>query len=192
MRRSRGLVFSCIGLLALAGCSWFSKSEPPEPAPAPPPAVAPQPEAPPATSTDQQFLDIAIAGELAEVDLSKVAQRKGHHHLVRLFGEHMVAEHTQSKNRLLAVARGVNLTTSASLDAQEQAVRDQLASLNGAAFDRQYMAGQIKGHEDMIKLFQTEAQSGENPRLKAFAREQLPKLREQLRRARGVAKDVGA
>jgi putative membrane protein len=189
MRRSAGLTLSCIALLALAACSWFSKSEP-EPPPAPPAPVAAQPQGPP-PGTDQQFVDIATAGELAEIDLSRLAAKKGHHHLVRLFGEHMAAEHTQSKNRLLAVAHQVNITTSAANDSQEQAVRDQLASLSGANFDRQYISGQIKGHQDMVKLFETEAQAGESEQLRAFAKGMLPKLRQQLHRAAGVAKDVG-
>jgi putative membrane protein len=185
MRRSPGLTLSFVALLALAGCGWFGKSEPEPPPPPPPPPPAP------VASTDQQFIDIAVAGELAEIDLSRLAHRKGHHHLVRLFGDHMAAEHTQSKDRLMNVARRLNMTTSASLDSQEQAVREQLASLGGADFDRQYMAGQVKGHQDMVRLFETEAQSGGSPQLRKFAEQLLPKLRQQLHRAEGVAKDVG-
>jgi putative membrane protein len=194
MRRSAGLTLSFVALLMLAGCggsgwpNWF-QSEPPT-APQPTPPAAPPPAAP-AASTDQQFLDITTAGELAEIDLSRLAHQKGHHHLVRLFAEHMVAEHTHSKDRLLAVARRLNMTTSASLDSQEHNVHEQLASLHGSNFDRQYMAGQVKGHEDMVKLFETEVQSGENPELRAFAKGLLPKLRQQLHRAQGVANRVG-
>jgi putative membrane protein len=187
MRRSSGLTLCCVVLLALAGCSWFGKSEPEAPPPPPPPL----PQQAPVVSTDQQFVDIAAAGELAEIDLSRLAHRKGHHRLVRLFGEHMVAEHAQSKDRLLAAAKRVNITTSAALDSQEQAVHAQLGSLGGPDFDRQYISGQVKGHQDMIRLFETEAQSGENPQLKKFAQQLLPKLRQQLHRAEGVAKDVG-
>jgi putative membrane protein len=181
-----------MALVALAGCSsWhLFGSEPPPPAPAaPPPAAAPPPG--PVAGTDQQFIDIAAAGEMAEIDLSHLAHRKGHHHLVRLFAEHMVAEHTQSKDRLLGVARRLKMGTSASLDAQEQTVREQLASLGGSDFDRQYMSGQVKGHQDMVKLFETEAEAGESERLRAFAKGMLPKLRAQLHRAEGIAKDIG-
>jgi putative membrane protein len=46
--------------------------------------------------------------------------------------------------------------------------------------DSDYISSQIKAHHDAIALFKNESQNGQNPQLKAFARQTLPKLEHHL------------
>jgi putative membrane protein len=50
----------------------------------------------------------------------------------------------------------------------------------------------VKDHEDDIELFQQQADSGEDPDLRAFAEETLPRLREHLELAKEVQSQVTA
>ena len=45
---------------------------------------------------------------------------------------------------------------------------EHLSSLNGAEFDKACGRHAVEAHEKAIKLFRTEAQSGQDPELKAF------------------------
>jgi putative membrane protein len=46
--------------------------------------------------------------------------------------------------------------------------------------DSDYITSQIKAHQDAIALFKNESQNGQNPQLKAFAQQTLPKLEHHL------------
>jgi putative membrane protein len=56
----------------------------------------------------------------------------------------------------------------------------QLKEMGGASFDRAYLRDQKRAHEQAIKLFQTEAQSGTDADVKKFAATTLPTLKEHL------------
>ena len=59
--------------------------------------------------------------------------------------------------------------------------------LSGAEFDDAYMQQQVKDHQTTILLFQTEANSGQDTKLKAFAAETLPILQHHLQMAQDIA-----
>jgi putative membrane protein len=55
------------------------------------------------------------------------------------------------------------------------------ANATEAAYsDSDYIASQIKAHREAIDLFKNESQNGQNPQLKAFARQTLPTLEHHL------------
>ncbi len=56
------------------------------------------------TPTDQQFMLTAASVGTAEIDLGPLAATRGSSPEVRLFGEHMVAEHTRINAELTQLA----------------------------------------------------------------------------------------
>ena len=68
---------------------------------------------------------------------------------------------------------------------------NQLAGLSGPQFDRAFMADQIKNHQEAIQLFQAEAQSGQDPRLRKYASDTLPMLYRNLQDAQAIAARLG-
>ena len=50
----------------------------------------------------------------------------------------------------------------------------------------------VKDHEKDVELFEQQAQSGEDPDLRAFAEETLPTLREHLELAREIQSQITA
>ena len=66
------------------------------------------------------------------------------------------------------------------LDARHRVVLDDLATKNGADFDKTYVDAAIKAHERAVALFQSYAGGGDNARLKQFAADLLPVLKKHL------------
>jgi putative membrane protein len=63
-----------------------------------------------------------------------------------------------------------------------------LKSDAGAAFDRDYVEGQVDYQKGNAALFRYEIQNGADPDLKEFAQRTLPKIEDHLQRALNLAK----
>jgi putative membrane protein len=61
----------------------------------------------------------------------------------------------------------------------------------GAAFDRNYVNGQVEYQKGNAELFEQEIQNGADPELKEFARQTLPKIVDHLQRADKLAAATG-
>jgi putative membrane protein len=102
------------------------------------------------TNADKDFIDdLAIAG-MAEVELGKMAAEKGSNAQVKNFGKMMVDDHTMAGDKLKMVASQHNVIVPNALDETHQQLRDRLAQLSGAEFDREYMDAMVDGHEDVV------------------------------------------
>ena len=106
---------------------------------------------------------------------------------MREFGAMMVDQHGATNQKLadLAKAKGIELPTTPS-KAQLDSIK-ALQSKKGARFDQEYLAEQIKAHEQTVQLLKSEIASGQDPNAKAFAREILPTVESHLRKAYQLA-----
>jgi putative membrane protein len=136
-----------------------------------------------ANASDSQFIAKAAQGGLAEVELGKMAQEHGSSDAVKQFGQRMADDHSKANEELSRIAQAGGVTVPTNLDAKGQAMKDKLSKLNGAAFDRAYMSEMLKDHREDVAEFQKEANTGQNPEVKAFAAKTLPTLQEHLRLA---------
>jgi putative membrane protein len=71
-------------------------------------------------------------------------------------------------------------------------MRDRLAQLRGDAFDRAYMRAMVEDHDKAQKLFRQEAQSGQDPDIKRFARETLSVIEQHDRMAHELDRSLTA
>ena len=90
--------------------------------------------------------ELAIAG-MAEVELGKMAAERSTNAEVKKFGQMMVDDHTAAGDKLKAVASQHNIPVPTALDDKHRDLRDKLAKLQGADFDREYMNAMVEGHE---------------------------------------------
>jgi putative membrane protein len=139
---------------------------------------------------DEDFVTNAAKGGKMEVDLGHLALRNGKSLAVKRFGQRMVTDHTRAGNQLkrLAVRKKITLPTGMEAEAQEEMAR--LSKLRGAEFDRAYMELMVTDHEKDVGEFQSEASSGTDKDIKAFAAMTLPTLQAHLRLARATAAKV--
>ena len=158
------LVLSTAAIALLAAMPAFSQQ------PAGPRAATPQREM---SQQDMHFMKEAAAGGLAEVELGKLAQQNAQDDQVKRFGARMAQDHGNANTELTALASGKGMTLPQQLDAKHAQLRDRLARLKGAEFDRAYMREMVRDHDADMKAFRREAQTGADPDIKAFAQKTL-------------------
>jgi putative membrane protein len=141
---------------------------------------------------DHDFMMKAAQGGMAEVELGQLAQQNAQSPEVKAFGERMVRDHTKAGDELkqLASQEGVALPTT--LDAKDQATKQRLSGLHGAAFDKAYMQDMVTDHRKDIAEFKHEASTGNDQNVRNWAGKTLPTLESHLREAEKVAPTVGA
>jgi putative membrane protein len=66
------------------------------------------------------------------------------------------------------------------LDAEHKRKLDDLAKLSGREFDTAYDRAQMEAHREAVALFESYAQTGDNPDLKQWAAKTLPHLKAHL------------
>jgi putative membrane protein len=139
--------------------------------------------------TDKEFAYKASEGGLGEVNLSLLAKDRASGAEVRKFAQQMVEDHGKANKELLALANKKQLPLAPRMGQRHQQMAAKLARLSGAEFDRTYMTGQVKEHEEAEALFEAQAKGGQDQELKAFAEKHLPTIREHLKMARELAGD---
>jgi len=139
------------------------------------------------SSTDRTFAQKAAAGGLAEVSLGQIAAQNANSQQVKDFGQRMVTDHTQANQELQQIAQQENLTLPTQPDSKDQATQKRLGTLTGTAFDTAYTKDMVQDHRQYIAEFKREAQSGQDPALKAFAQKTLPVLQQHLQMAEAAA-----
>jgi putative membrane protein len=145
----------------------------------------------PASSTDQTFMMNTAKASMAEVELGKVAVQNASSDQVKKFGQKMVADHSKANDELKALAGSKNVVLPGDVDAQDKAMRDKLAAMKGEAFDREYMSMMVGGHGRVVDSFRAQAQSGDDPDLKAWVNKMLPTIEEHLKLAQDTNRAVG-
>lgn len=125
----------------------------------------------------------AASDGLAEVEASQLAQQRATSPQVKQFAARMIADHTQANNELQQIAQQQDLTLPTQPDSKDASKVQKLRGLNGAAFDKAYAQEQVPDHQSDIAMFRKEAQSGQDPALKAFAQKTLPILQQHLQLA---------
>ena len=133
------------------------------------------------------FVREAAIGDMFETGSSELAAIRGDAP-TRAFAARMNEAHQKSSAELtLLVRRHAGGTTiPPTMDGSRQAMLARLRGLMGDEFNRQYREDQLTAHRDAISLFQRYAESGDNPQLRAWARNLLPVLREHLRMAEAL------
>ena len=106
-------------------------------------------------ATDQSFVMKAARGGMAEVELGKLAQDKGSSDQVKSFGKRMVDDHSKANDDLMSLAKSKNIQVRTSLSAKDQALKDRLSKLSGAAFDRAYMTAMLRDHRKDVSEFKS-------------------------------------
>ena len=134
--------------------------------------------------SDAEFVSEAASGGMLEVELGKVASKKGTAAEVKKFGDHMVTDHTKANTELKSLAGKKNWTLPTKMNAEHQAAFDRISKLSGKDFDREYMNQMVMDHEKTVAMFEQATQKATDTDLKAFTSKALPTLRMHLDMAR--------
>ena len=214
--RFLGAIF-CSGLLALGPQAAFAQ-DPPTPTKLPPQPTG-KPPADPRLPTeanpvpkgndggtgdqkplkapaeaDTRFALTAAEGGMLEVELGRIASTRAANAEVKEFAAKMVTDHSKGNAELTEIAstKGLTLPTQEQVKAKHQGMIGKLEKLEGAAFDREYMAAMVKDHDKDVSLFEKQAKNGRDAALRAFAEKTLPTLREHQKMAKQLNDKVSA
>jgi putative membrane protein len=139
-----------------------------------------------------KFSSAAAEGGLTEVELGRLAVQKGSNPAVKTFGQRMIEDHARANDELKAIATKKNIALPTDLNSDQKAIKDKLSNLSGADFDKQYMEDMVKDHEADVREFETQANKGTDPDIKAFAAKTLPMIQRHLQMARDTLNQVSA
>ncbi|HEY6024685.1 MAG TPA: DUF4142 domain-containing protein [Pseudolabrys sp.] len=149
-----------------------------------------------AKPTDPQIAHIAYTAGQLDIEAAKQALAKSKNKEVRGFAEDMVRDHTAVNKQALALVKKLKVTpedndTSRSLTKQAAAKRDELAKLDGAAFDKAYVANEVAYHKTVNgALESTLIPSANNAELKSLLQTGLKIFQGHEQHAEHVASDV--
>jgi putative membrane protein len=140
-----------------------------------------------AQGADQKFIKEAIEGNLAEVQMGKLAQQNGASQGVKDFGQMLVTDHGQANTKAQSVAQSLNVTPPTQPNAKQKKEYDKMSKLNGAAFDKAFAQHMVADHKKDIAAYQKETKS-KNQTVAAMASETLPTLQKHLQTAQSLQK----
>lgn len=171
-----------LALLPVAACADNKPPAPPAAPPGPPPLAA----------ADAQFIQDAAQGGMAEVQMAQVAQTASRNPKVKAYASQMISDHTPNNDQLKQLATTKGATVPTALNDMQTQQLSALQNEKGRKFDHDYIADQVQDHATMLAMFQTEAQSGTDPDLKAFAAQTVPVIQNHLDEAKKLQTTGGS
>jgi putative membrane protein len=139
---------------------------------------------------DANFVAQANLGAPFQIDSGRIAEEKATTADVRDYAHLMVVSHIPVVDGLNSILQRKRIVAPPETLLQG-AYDSMIASLKsdaGAAFDRDYVEGQVDYQKGNAALFRYEIQNGADPGLKEFAQRTLPKIEDHLQRALNLAK----
>jgi putative membrane protein len=144
-----------------------------------------------AQSGDQAFVTKMGGVAMAEVELGTMARDKAASRDVKGFGQRMIDDHSRAGRELKVIAERKNLTWPSALSPDAVALKERLAKLSGAAFDRAYIEAMVSGHREVLGVVKTHAQSGGDAEVKAWATKASSSVQAHLTHALEVQGEIG-
>lgn len=134
---------------------------------------------------DSHFIKNAAEAGTAEVELGRLGADKAAGSDVKQFAQHMVDDHSKNNTELTSLASSKNVDIAAVTDKARKSA-DKLSDKSGVDFDKAFMKKMVADHKKVVREFESEAKSGKDPDVKAFAEKTLPTLRQHLQEAQSI------
>lgn len=141
-------------------------------------------------SADIAFAMKAAQGGVAEVQMGKLAAEIATSPTVKALGRQMVGDRTKANDDLKSIAEKKGMTLLADMNAHQHATYRKLEKLSGAAFDPAYVTDMLKDHQEDVKEFQKEANTGKDEDIKGFASRTLPGLETRLDKIKSIQSNL--
>ena len=140
---------------------------------------------------DRLFLTRAADGNMAEVMTSQMALKKGENSEIKTVAQMLIQEHGTAQQDLTKLAGQKGVLLPPTLGPTHTVLSMMLAKESGSKFDKDFIGAQVEDHENTIALFQQEVASGQDPDVKAYAAQYLPKIVGHTTMIYGAAEGVG-
>jgi putative membrane protein len=131
------------------------------------------------------FVKEAIQGNLAEVQMGKLAQQKGASDSVKQYGSRLADEHGKANRKAADLAKALKLKPPMQPNRKQTDAYEHLAKLSGSEFDREFVEHMVEDHEKDIDKYEKESKSS-NAQVAKYATDTLPTLRKHLEIAQSL------
>jgi putative membrane protein len=133
----------------------------------------------------ERFVNDVVAGNTAEIELSRMAAERATNPEVKQFAQMMVRDHTTAGNELKQVLTGHNMQVRDVLDEKHRDLAQELSRQSGSEFDHEYMAAMVDDHERMKNLLEGRSNEKANDQplenaVNQFAAKTLPVVQHHL------------
>lgn len=139
---------------------------------------------------DRKFVEDAAIGGLAEVQMGQLAEQRAQDPGVKDFGKAMVADHTPANQRLMTIAATLGITPPDKLDFMHRHTAKKLGKADPEDFDEDYIDSEVKDHKKMAELMEEQMKNGQNPDLKQYASDMLPRVRQHQEMAEQIQQQL--
>ncbi len=133
---------------------------------------------------DRPFLEMLARDNQAEIDLAQLAEQKADSKDVKEFASKILKDHQDAKTRLETVAAQAGVQLPPQLDDDQLELKQQLSTLSGATFDREYLDAMVAAHTAAVAVLELESRQGDYEPASGFAKSVLPTIQDHLARAR--------
>lgn len=138
------------------------------------------------TTVSQQDRNFAISSSQfvnAQLAFSQLAKERGDDDLILEYGEMIFTENTATKSELTGILGTNKVEMSDGITADMQVKYNELALLQGTAFDKAFIDLQVTELDKSISMFENQIKNGENFTIKGFADKTLASVKSNRNRA---------
>lgn len=123
---------------------------------------------------DSAFVNKVAAGNLLEVRLGQMAEKKATTPAVKQFGARMRTDHTAWQQEWMAAARQNSYPFAARWTTEQQQAYSRLNELSGQDFERAYLELMVTNHYNTINAFQSARRGARSAVVRGLADKGLP------------------
>ena len=145
----------------------------------------------PSPQVDRWFANVARKSGDAEIEMAKLALRRGHTDEVKAYARQMISEHLGLSRALAPELRRYPDPAPKTLAPGDALTYYRLEHVPDVDFDQTYVLAQVAGHLATLGAFQTEADDGADARLKNVVAEWMPTIQSHLQLAIDITKHIG-
>lgn len=174
IKRSGVVLLSAFSLLGFAAC----ESDDDEPI---------------STQVSQQDRNFAISSSQfinAQISIGQLALDNGQDDSVLEYTQMIIDDNTSSQTELSGILSTNKVEMSEEMSAEMQTKYDELALLQGEAFDEAYIDFQISSLENSISMFENQIDNGLNFTIKGFAEKTLAAIKDHKKEALLVRTEI--
>jgi putative membrane protein len=150
------------------------------------PGVSP----PPTSGGGTAFVQQVLQEQLAEVELSKIAQNNSTNPVVINFARATVRDETKASRTLRELAAKKGIPVAEASDAEHAAMVKILSSKSGPELDADYTKDMARTDDKLLQLYQSESTDNDRD-VASYAQSALPQEEQHEKLARSLADSTG-
>lgn len=145
-----------------------------------------------AAESAEDFIKDAAQGNMAEMAMGRLAETKAQSTEVKQFAQQLVTDHGKAQDQLKPVAEKHKVKMPTELSDKHRQDAQRFEKMQGAEFDRAFMAHMVQDHQKEIQKFQQAEKEIKDADVKGYITQSLPVLQQHLAMAQKLHRPEAA